>query len=66
MKQSILEILRKRFTMFHYDYTNDHQRVWNKFLTFIIEYLMKKENAIRRPTEILISPATNDEQSSSN
>jgi hypothetical protein len=52
--------------MFNYAFTDDHERAWNKFLTFIIKYIMTKENEIRKPSEIIISPASNNEQSSHN
>ena len=62
----MLEIFRKRFKMFNYDFTTEHEQAWNKFLTFIIEHITKKENEIRGPTEIILSRATNHDQSSHN
>ena len=43
-----MELLRERFKMFNYDFTDDYERVWNRFLTFIIEYMIKQKNEIQR------------------
>jgi hypothetical protein len=61
MKQCILEMLRERFKTIHFNYTDDHERAWNKLLTFIIERMPKK---LHGTPAIIISPATNNERSS--
>jgi hypothetical protein len=54
-----METLRERFKTFNYDFTRDHEKVWDKFLAFIIEYLIKQKNTTRTPTEIFISSTIN-------
>jgi len=61
IKQSIVEILRERFKLFNYDFIDEYEKVWNKFLTFIIEYTIKQKNNIRTPTEKMIFSAINKE-----
>ncbi len=61
IKQSIVEILHERFKVFNYDFIDEYEKVWNKFLTFIIEYTIKQKNAIRTPTEKMIFSAINKE-----
>lgn len=66
MKQCIIEIIRERFHMFKYDFTVDYERAWNKFLSFIIQRLLEKENIFQGSTQIIISPATVIDQPSNN
>jgi len=62
-----MEIIRERFQIFNYDYTNNHEKTWNKFLSFIIKHLLEKDNQIQGPiTKIIISPATIIDQPSNN
>ncbi len=61
IKQSIMEILREQFKKFNYDFIDEYDRVWNKFLTFIIEYTLKQKNTIRTPKEKMIFSAINKE-----
>jgi hypothetical protein len=58
MKQCIIEVIRERFQMFKYEFTSIYEQTWNKFLSFIIKYLLEKENQMREPAKIIISPAT--------
>jgi hypothetical protein len=58
MKQCIIEVIRERFQMFKYEFPSIYEQTWNKFLSFIIKYLLEKENQMREPTKIIISPAT--------
>jgi len=51
--------------MFKYDFTSVHEQAWNKFLSFIIKYLLEKDNQMCEPT-IIISPATVIDQTSIN
>ena len=57
----MLEILRERFHKYNYDFTDNHDQAWNKFLTFIIKHLTKKDNTIRGPTQIIILSAAHVE-----
>ena len=66
MTQCIIEIINERFHLFQHDFTVDYERAWNKFLSFIIRYLLEKDNIIRKPTQIIISPATIIDQASNN
>ncbi|CAF1065778.1 unnamed protein product [Adineta steineri] len=66
LKQCIIETIRERFQMFKYNFVIDYDQAWNKFLSFIIKYLLEKKDKIRGPTKIIISPATNIDQTSSN
>jgi len=62
-----MEIIRERFQILKYNYTNDYEKAWNKFLSFIIKYLLEKDNQIQEPiTKIIISPATVIDQPSNN
>jgi hypothetical protein len=66
MKQCIIEIVSERFHLFKHDFTVDCERAWNNFLSFIIRYLLEKDNVIRKPTQIIISPATIIDHASNN
>jgi hypothetical protein len=48
----MLEILHECFKLINNDSIDDYEEVWNKFLTFIIEYMIKHKNT----TEMIISP----------
>jgi hypothetical protein len=61
-----MEIIRERFQMFKYNFTNNYEQAWNKFLSFIIKCLLEKDNQIRGPAKIIISPATAIDQTSNN
>ncbi len=65
MKQCVIDVIRERFQMFKYDFTSIHEQAWNKFLSFIIKYLLEKDNQMCEPT-IIISPATVIDQTSIN
>jgi hypothetical protein len=52
MKKCMLEILHECFKLINNDSIDDYEEVWNKFLTFIIEYMIKQKNT----TEMIISP----------
>ncbi|CAF1421294.1 unnamed protein product [Adineta steineri] len=43
IKQNILEMLREQLPILNYNFTIDVERAWNKFLTFIIEYMSKNK-----------------------
>jgi hypothetical protein len=57
LKQSMMECLHERFQMFNHVFTDDYERAWNKFLTLIIEYLIKRNNSIKESTDIF-TPST--------
>jgi hypothetical protein len=61
-----MEIFRERFKIFNYDFTDDYERVWNKFLTFFIDYIIKQKNARGSLTEIITASTTTNEQPSRN
>ena len=50
MKTCILEMVQEHLKMCNYNFTEDHEQAWNKFLTLMIECMIKRENAIGRPT----------------
>ncbi|CAF0774791.1 unnamed protein product [Rotaria sordida] len=55
-KICIIDIIRERFQIFTYDFTNDYEQAWDKFLSFILEYLAAKDHTIQAPMNNLISP----------
>jgi hypothetical protein len=40
----MLEVLHECFKSNNLDSIDDYKEVWNKFLTFIIEFLIKQKN----------------------
>jgi hypothetical protein len=62
----MIETIRKRLQMFKSNFTIDYEQAWNKFLTFIIKYLLEKDKKMLGPTKIIISPPTFIDQSSDN
>jgi hypothetical protein len=42
MKKCMLEILHECFQWINSESIDDYEKVWNKFLTFIIEYMIKQ------------------------
>ncbi len=44
MKKCMLEVLHECFKSNNLDSIDDYKEVWNKFLTFIIEFLIKQKN----------------------
>lgn len=66
MKQCILEVLGERFQMLQFEFTVDYQRVWSKFLSFVIQRLLDNPVQMRVPTQIIVSPATINDPTSIN
>ncbi len=62
----MIETIQKHFQMFKLNFTMDYEQAWNKFLTFIIKYLLEKDKKMLGPTKIIISPPTFIDQSSDN
>jgi len=62
----MIETIQKRCQMFKLNFTIDYEQAWNKFLTFIIKYLLEKDKKMLGPTKIIISPPTFIDQSSDN
>lgn len=50
MKECILQIVKENLKMFKYNFTDDHNRAWNKFLSFIIDNLTGNNNGNNNQT----------------
>ncbi|UJR10687.1 hypothetical protein I4U23_014881 [Adineta vaga] len=55
MKQYVLDILHERFRITNYQLAAEHIHAWNKFLTFIIEYIQQRTHLIRASKETIMS-----------
>ncbi|CAF2789037.1 unnamed protein product [Rotaria sp. Silwood2] len=56
LKTCIIDIIRERFQMFRYEFTNNYEQAWDKFLSRILKCLLAKENTIQGPTDNITSP----------
>ncbi|CAF0972574.1 unnamed protein product [Rotaria sordida] len=61
MKKCMLETVREHLKTFNYDFTHEHERAWQKFLTYI-EHAIKSKNTITQPTDVIIVSDTNSQQ----
>ena len=59
IKQSFLETLPTILKQFNYDYTEDHEQAWDKFLTLTIEHLIMRRDEIEQSTEVTIATDVN-------
>ena len=58
MKQCIQEVLQEYWQTLKYEYEDDYDQAWNKFLTFVIEHIPKGEDEVRQLTEVVIATHT--------
>lgn len=55
LKQCTLETVQEHLKMFDYVFTEAHEQAWNKFLSYIIEYMIEINGATRQSTESIMT-----------
>lgn len=58
-----MDILRERFQKSNHEFTIEHEKAWEKFLSLILRSLTNDKQSIREPTQVIIS--TNNTPNSS-
>ncbi len=61
MKKCMMKILHERFIAINCDSIDDYTNVWEKFLTFVIKYMIKLKNKTEIPSKTMIPLTTTKE-----
>ena len=57
----MLDFLHERWKTVDYTSNEIYEKVWEKFLTFIIDYVTKLKKTAETPTELMILPTPTKE-----